>query len=193
MSLSSARAALCALGGGRYVLDGVGRMRQRPIGQLVDLLRNYAVRVQYLMEEGYPPIEVLGGGISGGIARFGQAQSSQYLSALLQVCPYARHEAKIELEPGQTSWPYVAMTMQLMDEFGIMTELERNPKTAEPRKIVVPRGAYHHVIYDVEPDASAASYFLALAAIHQGSKLTVAGLGKRSMQGDVGFADVLHR
>ena len=185
--------ALCTLGTGPYVLDGVGRMRQRPIGQLVDLLRNYAARIDYRMAEGFPPIEVRGGGISGGIARFGRAQSSQFLSALLQVCPYARHEAKIDLEPGQTSWPYVAMTMQLMGEFGILTELERDPKTNQPTRIHVPQGVYHPAIYNVEPDASAASYFLAAAAIHPGAKVTIAGLGNRSLQGDVGFADVLRK
>jgi 3-phosphoshikimate 1-carboxyvinyltransferase len=186
-------AAVCGLGRGPYVLDGVGRMRQRPVGQLVDLLRNYAVRVEYLMEEGFPPIQVHGEGLAGGIARFGRAQSSQFLSALLMVCPCARHEARIDLEEGQTSWPYVAMTMQLMDEFGVMAELERDPKSGQPRRIVVPRSAYKPAIYSIEPDASAASYFLALAAMHDGAKVTIQGLGRRSKQGDVGFADVLHR
>ncbi|HEX2973918.1 MAG TPA: hypothetical protein VHP11_16415, partial [Tepidisphaeraceae bacterium] len=102
--------ALCALGKGRYVLDGIPRMRQRPIGQLVDLLRNLGVRIEYLMQEGYPPVEVLADGVPGGLARFEQAQSSQFLSAVLQVCAYARHEVKIDLEGEQTSWPYVAMT-----------------------------------------------------------------------------------
>lgn len=185
--------ALCVLGGGRYTLDGVGRMRQRPIRELVDLLRNYAARVNYVLDEGFPPVEVLGSGLAGGIAKFGRAQSSQFLSAVLQVCPYSRHEAKIDLEPPQTSWPYVAMTMQLMDQFGITAELERDPKTHEPRRISVPRGIYKPTIHAIEPDASAASYFLALAAVHPGAKITIQGLGKRSMQGDVGFADVLHR
>jgi 3-phosphoshikimate 1-carboxyvinyltransferase len=185
--------ALCSLGKGRYVLDGIPRMRQRPIGQLVDLLRNLGVRIEYVMEEGFPPVRVLADGLVGGIGRFGEAQSSQFLSAVVMACPYARHEVKIDLEGEQTSWPYVTMTMQLMDHFGAMVELYRDPMTGEPRQIIVPRAKYQGTAYAVEPDASNASYFLAAAALHEGSKVTIRGLGKRSLQGDVGFADVLHR
>jgi 3-phosphoshikimate 1-carboxyvinyltransferase len=85
------------------------------------------------------------------------------------------------------------MTMQLMDEFGVTVELVRDPETGEPREIIVPKGAYTASKYDVEPDASNATYFLAAAALHPGSKVTVTGLGKGSLQGDVGFADVLRK
>jgi 3-phosphoshikimate 1-carboxyvinyltransferase len=115
------------------------------------------------------------------------------LSATLMVAPYARNEVIIDLEPNQTSWPYVAMTMRLMDEFGVTPELVRDPKTGQPTRIIVPRHRYRPTSYEVEPDASNSSYFLALAAIHPGSKVTVEGLGKSSLQGDVAFADVLHR
>jgi 3-phosphoshikimate 1-carboxyvinyltransferase len=186
-------AALCALGRGRYGLDGIPRMRQRPIGQLVALLKNLAVRIEYRGEEGYPPIEVLADGLAGGLASFGSAQSSQFLSALLQVCPYARIEVMVDLAGEQTSWPYIAMTMQLMDRFGITPELMRDPLTGEPRRIIVPQGVYAPTSYTVEPDASNATYFLAAAALHRDSKVTINGLGRQSLQGDVGFADVLHR
>jgi 3-phosphoshikimate 1-carboxyvinyltransferase len=109
------------------------------------------------------------------------------------VAPYARNEVHVHLDGPQTSWPYVAMTMQLMDTFGITPELVRDPKTALPTKIIVPHGKYAPTTYTIEPDASNASYFLALAALHPGSKITIEGLGKSSLQGDVGFADVLHR
>jgi 3-phosphoshikimate 1-carboxyvinyltransferase len=187
--------ALCALGRGTYRLDGVPRMRERPIGQLVELLRNLGARIEFAEKQGFPPVVVLGGGgaIAGGIGRFGEAHSSQFLSAVLQICPYARHEVRIDLEPGQTSWPYVAMTMQLMDEFGLTPELHRDPLTGEPKQVLIPRGKYAAMNYAVEPDASNASYFLAAAALHEGAKVTVNGLGKRSLQGDVAFADVLHK
>jgi 3-phosphoshikimate 1-carboxyvinyltransferase len=185
--------ALCSLGKGRYVLDGIPRMRQRPIGELTGMLRNLGVRVSHLMEEGFPPIEVLADRLPGGLVRFGEAKSSQFLSAVLQVCPYARIEAKVSLEGRQTSWPYVAMTMQLMDTFGVTPELYRDPQTGEPKQIIIPKGHYQPTSYAVEPDASNASYFLGLAALHPGSKLTLKGLGKQSLQGDIGFADVLHR
>jgi 3-phosphoshikimate 1-carboxyvinyltransferase len=186
--------ALCALGRGRFNLDGIPRMRQRPIGDLVTLLKNLGVRVDYLMQPGFPPVLVLADGLPGGMARFGGSQSSQFLSAVLQVAPYARNEVRIDLDGPQTSWPYVAMTMRLMDEFGVTPELVRDRNTGEPRQIIVPHGTpYRATNYAIEPDASNASYFLAAAAIHPGAKMTVEGLGKRSLQGDVGFADVLHR
>ncbi|MGA2497269.1 MAG: 3-phosphoshikimate 1-carboxyvinyltransferase [Tepidisphaeraceae bacterium] len=185
--------ALCSLGKGDYRLDGVARMRERPIGQLVEMLRNLGVRIGYLSSDGFPPIQVQAHGLPGGIARFANARSSQYLSAVLQVCPLAKHEVKVDLDGEVTSWPYVAMTMQLMDHFGVMAELLRDKATGLPKQIVVPREPYRACRYDVEPDASNASYFLALAALHKGSKITLRGLGKHSLQGDVGFGDVLHR
>ena len=186
-------AALCALGRGRYGLDGIPRMRQRPIGQLVEMLHNLAVRINYREQEGFPPIEVVADRLAGGTARFGNAQSSQFLSAVIQVCPYARIEVRIDLEGAQTSWPYIAMTMQLMDHFGVTPELMRDKLTGDPQRIVIPQGIYRPTDYLVEPDASNATYFLAAAAMHKGSKVTITGLGKQSLQGDVGFADVLHR
>lgn len=185
--------ALCALGNGEFVLDGVARMRQRPIGELARVLKNLGVRTQYLMTEGYPPVKVMGHGLPGGMMTYGAAQSSQFLSAVLQVAPYAKHEVRVELEGRQTSWPYVAMTMQLMDRFGVMAELVRDPDSGDPREIIVPQGAYSAREYNVEPDASNATYFLAAAALHSGSKVTIEGLGKTSLQGDVGFAEVLKR
>ena len=127
------------------------------------------------------------------MVRFADAESSQFLSAALLACPYARNEVRVDLEGQQTSWPYVAMTMQLMDHFRVTPELYRDPRTGLPKQIHVPRGEYVAADYEVEPDASNASYFLAAAALHPGSKVMVKGLGKRSLQGDVGFADVLHR
>ena len=185
--------ALCALGKGNYNLDGIPRMRQRPIGPLVELLRNLGARVEYLMEPGFPPVEVLADRLPGGRCRFGTSSSSQFLSAILQVAPYARHEVRVDLDSPQTSWPYVAMTMRLMDQFGHTPELIRDPKTSEPKQIIIPQGAYAPTRYTVEPDASNATYFLAAAAVHPGSKITITGLGKHSLQGDVGFADVLRR
>jgi 3-phosphoshikimate 1-carboxyvinyltransferase len=185
--------AMCSVGRGRYLIDGNARMRQRPIGQLAEMLRNLGVRINYPMQQGFPPVEVLADGLPGGMVRFGDAESSQFLSAALLACPYARNEVSIDLEGAQTSWPYVAMTMQLMDHFGSTAELYRDPKTGLPKQIHVPRGGYAATDYHVEPDASNASYFLAAAALHPGSKVTINGLGKRSLQGDVAFADVLHR
>jgi 3-phosphoshikimate 1-carboxyvinyltransferase len=183
--------ALCALGKGEFTLDGVPRMRQRPIGELLDLLRNMAVRITCLTTDGFPPVRVHAHGLAGGLLYFGAAQSSQYLSAALMVSPYARHEVKVDLAEGQTSWPYVVMTMRMMDAFGVCCELVRDPITDQPKRVVVPRHKYSSHSYAIEPDASSATYFLAAAALHAGSKVTINGLGRHSLQGDVAFADVL--
>mgnify|MGYP005849080331 CR=1 FL=1 len=185
--------ALCALGRGRFTLDGVPRMRQRPIGPLLEMLRNLGGRARSLETVGYPPVEVLADGLPGGLVRYGSETSSQFLSAVLHVAPLSRHEVKVSLDGKQTSWPYVEMTMRLMDEFGALVELERDPQTHEPKRIIIPSGGYRATRYRVEPDASGASYFLAAAAVLSGSRIVVEGLGSRSLQGDVRFADLLRR
>lgn len=183
--------ALCTLGKGQYVLDGIQRMRQRPIGPLVSMLRNLGARIESVINEGYPPVRVQADGLPGGIVRYGSETSSQYLSAVLQVSPYMRHELRVNLVGKQTSWPYVEMTMRMMDQFGHWCELERDPQTHEPVRIIVPQGGYRLEEYRIEPDASNATYFLALSAIHPDAEVTIRGLGKLSLQGDVGFAEVL--
>jgi 3-phosphoshikimate 1-carboxyvinyltransferase len=186
--------ALCTLGHGTFTLDGIERMRQRPIGALTGMLKNLGARTSHSPEaEGFPPVQVHADGLKGGILRYGNEVSSQFLSAILMVAPYAKHEVRVDLEPKQTSWPYIAMTMQLMDHFHVTPELIRDPLTGEPKQIIVPHGVYKASDCEIEPDASNATYFLAAAAVSPGSKVTVERLGKRSMQGDVGFADVLHR
>jgi 3-phosphoshikimate 1-carboxyvinyltransferase len=185
--------ALCALGHGDFRLDGIERMRSRPIGQLVDLLKNLGSRISYLQQSGFPPVEVRAYGLPGGLIRYPAAASSQYLSAVLMVAPYARHEVRVDLDPNQTSWPYIWMTLRLMDQFGITPELARDPATGEPKQIAVPAGHYSAGEYAVEPDGSNAMYFLAIAALHPGSSVTVRGLGSTSLQGDVQFVKILRQ
>jgi len=186
-------AALCALGKGRFVLDGIERMRHRPIGPLVEMLRNLGVRVNHLGQEGFVPIEVNADGLAGGNVRFDASSSSQFLSAVLMAAPLARNEVHVHLGPDQTSWPYVQMTLQMMHDFTQAPELERDPLTGEPKRIVVPRGKYSCDRFLIEPDASNASYFLAIAAAHPGCSLTLKGLGTASLQGDARFGRVLKR
>ena len=166
-------------------------MRQRPIGALVELLKNLGVRSEYAAMPGFPPLRIHPRGLAGGIARYGAEQSSQFLSAVIMAAPYARHEVQIDLHGKQTSWPYVAMTMQLMNEFGVTPELIRID--GEPRTLIIPREPYQPIDYAIEPDASNATYFIAAAAVHSGASVTIQRLGTRSLQGDVGFANVLKR
>ncbi len=186
--------AFCALGHGRYTLDGVPRMRQRPIGTLTALLNGLGAHISHTRDaEGFPPVHVDARGLHGGTMRYGSEVSSQYLSAILMVAPYAKTGVQVELAPDQTSWPYVAMTLQLMARFGVTPALSRDAATGQPARIVVSPGTYAPTSYAVEPDASNASYFLAAAAVTPGATVSIEGLGAESLQGDVGFAEVLRR
>ena len=188
-------ALLAAVGEADFTLRGEPRMQERPAGALADLLNAMGGQVSFPGRQGFPPLAVHGRQLEGGRVDFAadEAVSSQYLSAGLMVAPYTRHETRIVLKGRQTSWPYVRMTMRLMDRFGVTPELERDPATSAPTAIIVPRGRYHGTTYALEPDASAAAYFLALGAIHPGSRVTIPGIGGASLQGDADFAGVLRR
>ena len=188
-------ALLAAVGEAHFVLKGEPRLHERPAGPLAQLLNALGGDVSFLGSEGYPPLRVRGRQLAGGEVEYDAqaALSSQFLSAVLMVAPYTRHETNITLKGNQTSWPYVRMTMRLMDRFGVTPEIERDPVTDAPTAVIVPRGRYHATSYRLEPDASAASYFLALAAIHPGSRVTIPGLGSASLQGDTDFAAVLRK
>ncbi len=181
-------AAACTLGIGRYRLDGDARMRQRPIGELVDALRQIGAGVRYDGADGLPPIIVEGNAPRGGKLVMKPTLSSQYITAMLLIGPYLHQGLTLEFQGPITSQPYVAMTLILMETFGVGAQVDDGWKT-----ITVPAGRYQKVDYSIEPDASNASYFLAAAAILPGSQCTIEGLGRSSLQGDVGFADVLHQ
>lgn len=187
-------AALCAAGDGRYVLDGVERMRQRPIGELVEALGAIGASADYTGQPGYPPVRV-GGGISGGTCRFAASQSSQYISAILMAAPLARNAVNVELIGPVTSEPYVRMTLSMMQQFGITCRTSRCADNSPANRVIhIPHGSgYKARPYAIEPDASNASYFLAAAAICPGAHVTIHGLGRDSLQGDVLFADLLRQ
>lgn len=182
-------AALC-LGLGEYTLDGIPRMRERPIGELVNPLIELGADIEYLGEPGYPPLKIIAEppGMNGGLLELTPTLSSQFISALLMIGPYLHNGLEIEFEGPVTSLPYVKMTLNLMKQFGAHFEADTGY-----RAIHVPAGKYRSYDYPIEPDASNASYFLAAAAVVPGSRCTVEGLGSRSLQGDAEFCDVLGR
>ncbi len=188
-------AAACCLRGdcpqtpvGAYRLDGIPRMRQRPIEQLVDALHLIGGKVQYTDQIGFPPLRIQPHGLRGGGLNMQPTLSSQYISALLQVAPYCEQGLVIHFNGPVTSRPYVEMTLRLMAHFGITAEMD-----PEMTRIEIQPSGYKATEYHVEPDASSASYFLAAAAIVPGSRCTIQGLGRNSLQGDVAFADLLHQ
>ncbi len=185
--------AACCLGppGSAYTLDGVPRMRQRPIGELVDALRHLGAKIDYLGDEGFPPLRVHGGGLPRKSTKIDPSRSSQFVSALMMVCPFAgggvdEGEALIRFEDHASvvSEPYIEMTGRLMNEFG-----GQHRKTEDGFAIINTRLRATDI--RIEPDASNASYFLAAAAICPESRCTVKGLNSRSVQGDQRFLEVL--
>lgn len=179
--------AMVALGHGEYVVDGVERMRRRPIAPLLDALTQLGVDSESVHGTGCPPVRVRAHGLDGGQVRLAGDTSSQYFSALLMVAPVTPRGLTIEVEGDLVSKPYIDLTAGSMRAFGA---LMRNDGY---RSFHVPGGqAYGARDYAVEPDASGASYFFALAAA-TGGRIRVRNLGAGSAQGDVHFVDVLEQ
>ncbi|MFU2316735.1 3-phosphoshikimate 1-carboxyvinyltransferase [Rahnella sp. PCH160] len=179
-------AALC-LGEQDVVLTGEPRMKERPIGHLVDALRQGGAQIEYLEQENYPPLR-LRGGFRGGDVSVDGSVSSQFLTALLMTAPLAENDTTIQIKGDLVSKPYIDITLNLMKTFGIEVENSQYQQFhIKGKQQYVSPGAYL-----VEGDASSASYFLAAAAI-KGGTVRVTGIGKNSMQGDIRFADVLEK
>lgn len=180
--------ALCTLLPRLWIvrLDGNARMRERPIQPLVDALRQWGADVRCELETGCPPVVVRGGGLRGGEVVVAGDLSSQYLSALLMVAPCAEGDVTVRVAGPLVSRPYVEMTIRVMRDFGATVQ--------EPAENVfhISAGGYQGREYAIEPDASAASYFFAAAAV-TGGRVTVEGLSRSSLQGDVQFVEVLEQ
>jgi len=180
-------AACLAPPGTSIVLDGNARMRARPIRDLLGALLLLGVQAESVNGHGCPPVRVRGGGMPGGACRMAGDVSSQFLSAILQVAPYAQQDVEIEIVGDLISKPYVDMTQAVMRAFGAEVENDNY------QRLRVQAGQrYQARDYEIEADASNASYFLAAAAV-TGGTVTLSNLGTNSIQGDVRFADVLER
>jgi 3-phosphoshikimate 1-carboxyvinyltransferase len=178
--------ALVALGEGEYVLTGTDRLCQRPLGELLEALAQVGVRTVSEKGDGCPPVRVTGG-LTGGKARLSGAISSQYLSALLFIGPLAPKGLVIEVTGELVSRPYVDLTLEVLEEFGISYYREGY------RLFQLPGGqCYLPREYQIEADASSASYFWAAAAL-TGGRVTITNLRLASRQGDAAFPRVLER
>lgn len=181
--------AALALAGGRYKLSGVPRMHERPIGDLVDGLRQIGADITYLGNEGFPPLDIKPATIkAGGVIKIKGNVSSQFLTALLMALPTTGVESVVEVVGELISKPYIEITLRLMEQFGVHVKREGW------NRFVIPGNQRYMspgVIY-VEGDASSASYFLAAGAIG-GGPVRVEGVGRNSIQGDVAFAQALEK
>jgi 3-phosphoshikimate 1-carboxyvinyltransferase len=183
--------AALAMQGGNYRLSGVARMHERPIRDLVDGLRQVGAKIEYELQEGYPPIQISAADIQiKDVVKVRGDVSSQFLTALLMALPLLAIEpVRIEVVGELISRPYIDITLKLMARFGVKVSCP------DSQSFVIPANT-SDLIYQspgelsVEGDASSASYFLALGAIGNGP-VRVLGVGKDSIQGDVAFTDAL--
>ena len=169
------------------VLTGEPRMKERPIQHLVDALRQMGAEIDYLEQEGYPPLAIRNHGLNGDKVEINGAISSQFLTALLMAAPLAKQDSEIHIVGDLVSKPYIDITLKMMSVFGVQVQhhnyqiffVKGNQQYQSPSSFMV------------EGDASSASYFLAAAAIK--GKVKVNGIGKKSIQGDIQFIDVLEK
>jgi 3-phosphoshikimate 1-carboxyvinyltransferase len=180
-------AAFLTLGRGKFRIDGNQRMRERPIGALIDTLNALGVDAASEQGNGCPPIVVDTSArmFEGGEAAIDASLSSQFVSALLMPAPLWRKGLKLTVE-GETARPFIEMTLKIMERWGVRSTIDADT-------ITVPGGQrYRGCNFTVEPDASSASYFAAAAAL-AGGRVTLAGFARDSVQGDLGMLDILQR
>ncbi|WUS99542.1 3-phosphoshikimate 1-carboxyvinyltransferase [Streptomyces sp. NBC_00708] len=172
---------------GSYRFDASAQMRRRPLAPLTDALRTLGVDLRHEEAEGHHPLRIEAAGIKGGELTLDAGQSSQYLTALLMLGPLTETGLRITVTD-LVSAPYIEITLAMMRSFGVEVTRGGPGDTV----FTVPPGGYRATTYAVEPDASTASYFFAAAAL-TGREITVPGLGKGALQGDLRFTDVLRR
>lgn len=175
---------LAAAGKGSYEFDASPQMRRRPMKPLTDALSALGTQIQFHDQPGHHPFHLISHGIHGGELTLDAGLSSQYLSALLMLGPLTRSGLTVHVSD-LVSRPYIDITMATMTAFGQTVD-------HDDRTFVVRPGGYRATRFEVEPDASTASYFFAAAAL-LGEKVTVPGLGTQSSQGDLGFVQVLEQ
>lgn len=169
--------------GREVVIDGTERMRQRPIGVLVDALRQLGADIEYVEAEGYPPLKITGTRLHGGALTVSGSVSSQYITAILLIAPVIGG-ITLTIEGEIMSRPYIDMTLALMDRYGVKAEWRENV-------IHVPAGEYTALDFTVEADWSAASYWWAMQAIVPQSRISLKGLEPQSLQGDSRIAELM--
>jgi 3-phosphoshikimate 1-carboxyvinyltransferase len=179
--------SVAALGSGTFQINGDERMAERPILPLMKALDGWGVDIASINNNGCPPLLIKANGLSGSKTILPEGKSSQYLSSLLLVAPYARQEALLDVEGEMLSLPYVIMTLAVMEAFGIRVEADEALTSYK-----IPQGKYKAREYAIEGDASNASYFYAAAAV-TGGEVTVPNVPVPSLQGDAAFVALLAR
>lgn len=171
---------------GEWTLTGSHRMKERPIGVLVDALNSIGAQITYLEKDGYPPLKIFGSNLTGQEVELKGTTSSQYITALLLIAPTLEKGLRIKLTGKIVSRSYIEMTLNIMEEFGIKSEFKG-------QEIFVPNQAYQRIPYVVEGDWSGASYWFAFMALADEGKLYLEGLRRHSFQGDSDLLPVFEK
>ena len=178
--------SVVALGRGEYVLTGAPRMLKRPVGALVNALKQLGVWVSFAERDGYPPIFVKARGLQGGKATVDGTLSSQFVSSLLLSGPYAEKEVEVEVQGTMVSRPYIDITIDVMERFGVEVYREHDGYFRVPSGQI-----YGSREFDIEGDVSSASYFWAAAAVTGGTTTTENIYPFETRQGDIRFLEML--
>lgn len=176
-------AYLCVQEGVERVLTGTERMKHRPIAILVDAMRSLGTDIEYVGEEGFPPLRIKGKSLAGGSIELAGNVSSQYISAMLMIGPVLKEGLTLRLTGGIVSRPYIDMTLSIMREFGAVATFEGNVIRVEPT-------GYKPIPYYIENDWSASSYWYEMVALTPGGEVRLPGLFAESLQGDQGVKDI---
>lgn len=171
---------------GEWIITGNERMKHRPIKILVDALNNLGARIEYVENEGLPPLHIFGSALTGGEIQLNGSVSSQYISALMMIAPYMQNGLKIKLEGNVISVPYIRMTMSMMNEYGVEV-------TFKNKEIEIKPQTYKPIQYKVESDWSAASYWYEITSIAGKGQIFLKGLNKNSYQGDSKVAELFEQ
>lgn len=162
---------------GEWTITGTERMKNRPIKLLVDALNSLGARIEYIEKEGYPPLRIFGSALQGGEISLAGGVSSQYISALLMIAPLMENGLTLHLEGNIISRPYINLTLQLMEQFGVKASWNGQTIRILPQE-------YKPVRFTVESDWSAASYWYTIMALSKNAEIELLGLFKNSLQGD---------
>jgi 3-phosphoshikimate 1-carboxyvinyltransferase len=171
--------AFLASRAGTWTLTGSDRMKQRPIGGLVNALRQLGADIHYLEKENFPPLQIHGKDLSGGTLKIDSSQSSQFVSALLLTAPALKNGLQLSLEGDPVSYPYIRMTLRLLNLFGIQYEQSGNTISVLPSRVKLPV-----LPVEVESDWSSASYWYSICALSPGSEIRLRSLSEQSLQAD---------
>jgi 3-phosphoshikimate 1-carboxyvinyltransferase len=174
--------ALLCITKGEWMLTGSERMKQRPVGELVNALRSIGAKIEFAEKKGFPPLKISGTDLKGGKIKIKGSISSQFISALLLIAPALKRGLQLQITGKKVSWPYVQMSIDILKEFGIRVTSKKNIITVHSSR---KGGLLHdHFEMQVESDWSAASYFYSMMALGPGGQIILKGLNKKSSQGD---------